>query len=141
MQTFLPYSDFKECAKVIDYKRLGKQRVEAMQIMKSLQGVYKSGAWSKHPAVLMWSGYEKALAIYYNCILTEWIDRGYNNNMCFMIMDENSKIIYPKWLGDERLHSSHRSALLHKDIGYYNKFGWKEIPELNYFWPSKKGEK
>jgi len=30
MQTFLPYADFKLSTRVLDYKRLGKQRVEAM---------------------------------------------------------------------------------------------------------------
>ena len=32
MQTFLPYADFKRSAESLDNKRLGKQRVEAMQI-------------------------------------------------------------------------------------------------------------
>lgn len=36
MQTFLPYSSFTESAKVLDNKRLGKQRVEAYQILKTL---------------------------------------------------------------------------------------------------------
>lgn len=36
MQTFLPYSDFKKTAKCLDYKRLGKQRVEAWQIYETL---------------------------------------------------------------------------------------------------------
>ena len=37
MQTFLPYPDFAESAKVLDNKRLGKQRVECLQIMKALK--------------------------------------------------------------------------------------------------------
>lgn len=37
MQTFLPYADFAECARVLDDKRLGKQRVECLQILKALQ--------------------------------------------------------------------------------------------------------
>jgi hypothetical protein len=36
MQTFLPLPDFIESAKVLDYKRLGKQRVEAWQILKAI---------------------------------------------------------------------------------------------------------
>ena len=31
MQTFLPYADFVECARVLDDKRLNKQIVEAEQ--------------------------------------------------------------------------------------------------------------
>ena len=33
MQTFLPYPDFVKSALVLDYRRLGKQRVEARQIL------------------------------------------------------------------------------------------------------------
>ena len=36
MQTFLPHSSFKDTFKVLDYKRLGKQRVEAHQILNIL---------------------------------------------------------------------------------------------------------
>ena len=39
MQTFLPYKSFTKSAQVLDYKRLGKQRVEAMQIFNALTGV------------------------------------------------------------------------------------------------------
>lgn len=37
MQTFLPYADFEKTAKCLDYKRLGKQRVEAWQIYLTLE--------------------------------------------------------------------------------------------------------
>lgn len=36
MQTFLPYPDFNESARVLDDKRLGKQRVECLQILNVL---------------------------------------------------------------------------------------------------------
>ena len=35
MQTFLPYESFRESAKVLDWRRLGKQRVEGMQIINA----------------------------------------------------------------------------------------------------------
>ena len=38
MQTFLPYESFAESAKVLDWRRLGKQRVEGMQIIKAITG-------------------------------------------------------------------------------------------------------
>ena len=34
MQTFLPYADFAQSAKALDPKRLGKQRVETIQIVQ-----------------------------------------------------------------------------------------------------------
>lgn len=59
MMTFLPHEDFEKSAQSLDYRRLGKQRVEAMQIYNCL---LKPTRWKNHPAVLMWSGYEDALA-------------------------------------------------------------------------------
>ena len=50
MQTFLPYKSFKDSFKVLDYRRLGKQRVEAYQILNVLLGRTKTKGWSNHPA-------------------------------------------------------------------------------------------
>ena len=36
MQTFLPYADFIASAEVLDQKRLGKQRVETIQVLRGL---------------------------------------------------------------------------------------------------------
>ncbi len=58
MQTFLPEADFQDTAEHLDRKRLIKQSVENLQILKSLAGMYSSGAWSNHPAVKMWRGHE-----------------------------------------------------------------------------------
>ena len=64
MQTFLPYADFKDSAKCLDFRRLGKQRVEAKQILDIITGVNPTSRWRNHPAVKMWQGYEKALLLY-----------------------------------------------------------------------------
>jgi hypothetical protein len=37
MQTFLPYPDFRESLESLDNKRLGKQRVEALQLTLALR--------------------------------------------------------------------------------------------------------
>lgn len=39
MQTFLPYKSFEQSAACLDNKRLGKQRVEVLQILKALPDV------------------------------------------------------------------------------------------------------
>ena len=57
MQTFLPYKDFSRSAKVLDRQRLGKQRVEGLQILQCLLGI-GSLRWKNHPAVKMWKGAE-----------------------------------------------------------------------------------
>lgn len=133
MQTFLPYPDFTESARCLDSKRLGKQRVEARQILKTL---LEGGAWRNHPAVLMWRGYEPALADYGDTIILEWIKRGYQNKMELIFP---GSIVLPPWFANDRFHASHRSNLLRKDYNYYSKFGWQEGTGLPYWWPIRKG--
>lgn len=41
MQTFLPYKSFVKSAACLDMRRLGKQRVEAKQILMALTGESK----------------------------------------------------------------------------------------------------
>jgi hypothetical protein len=131
MQTFLPYADFDRTAACLDYRRLGKQRVEAKQILNALQG--KSTGWTNHPATNMWRGYEDALSLYHNRIIIEWIDRGYNNNMPYI---DVGKVVMPPWMGDENFHSSHRAALLFKQPDHYSQFNWNETPSMMYVWPT-----
>jgi len=134
MQTFLPYSDFKKTSEVLDYKRLGKQRVEASQILDILMGTKNS--WINHPAVKMWLGYDEMLKLYFNNIVIEWVKRGYKNNYNLFKMDEN-KLISPWWLGNENFHRAMRSRLIEK----YPEFYLPKFPEDNgfnngkYLWP------
>jgi len=132
MQTFLPYADFRESAFCLDRLRLGKQRVEAAQILRTLRG--ESDGWKGHPAVLMWRGYESALAMYSDAMVDEWIRRGYRNTMRLYRPHVAAS---PPWLGDDRLHLSHRSNLLRKDPDHYARFGWLVEPNMAYFWPTK----
>lgn len=129
MQTFLPYPDFIRSAQVLDYRRLGKQRVEARQILKALQ---VGGGWSRHPAVTMWRGHEGALIQYGNVMIHEWMWRGYKNTMELLISID---CFMPSWLGREDFHAAHRSNLLRKDAGWYGQFGWAERDDLAYVWP------
>jgi len=135
MQTFLPYSNFQKTAEVLDWRRLGKQRVEGMQIIKTILNPEAKG-WKNHPIVVMWTPYVQALMMYTNTIINEWIKRGYNNNMELYDFDS---IEMPHWLGYEPFHSSHRANLLRKDYEYYSQFSWKENSELPYVWHDKEG--
>ena len=69
-------------------------------------------------------------------MITEWMRRGYNNNM--EIYDVNN-MVKPHWLGKEEFHSSHRANLLRKDYEYYSQFGWKENPQDPYVWHDVEG--
>src|SRR3546814_13031822 len=66
MQTFLPYPDCRRSLECLDTRRLGKQRVEAMQLLNAAQRT--TGGWIRHPAKLMWAGHEEALRLYHNQI-------------------------------------------------------------------------
>ncbi len=131
MQTFLPYPDFAQSLRVLDSRRLGKQRLEAMQLLRAISA--DGSGWSRHPAAAMWRGYTNALKQYHNLAMDEWVRRGYLNRMPKQVI--RGKITYPLWLGDESFHASHRSNLLRKDREYHGAFGWLEPDDLPYVWP------
>ena len=139
MQTFLPYPDFQESAKVLDYRRLGKQRVEGLQLLNSLLIPTSSKGWKNHPAREMWRGHEYQLAKYNQYICLEWISRGYKDtclDKTLAIMSNLPVSTLPIWFGNPGFHAAHRSNLLRKDFGFYSKFNWLETPNLPYLWPS-----
>lgn len=146
MQTFLPYKSFTKSLQCLDSKRLGKQRVEAMQILNALEPKSMS-RWKNHPAVKMWKGYATALTLYHDISIHIWINRGFNNTMIrqyipsytFGYTNEAYSLydnieVKPPWLTDE-FCAAHRSNLLRKDPVYYSQFGWTEGPNLPYIWP------
>ena len=133
MQVFLPYKSYISSVRVLDNKRLGKQRLEADQILKIIRGEYS--AWKNHPIVRMFRGYEESLILYKNCCMFEWQARGYKNiKLQFQYVEAYENIQHPPWLGREDIHSSHRAALLYKNFEWYSKFGWEEEPKLQYIW-------
>jgi hypothetical protein len=137
MQTFLPYPSFYKSAEVLDYRRLGKQRVEAKQIYDILTADWRlpKSRWYNHPAVQMWKGYEEELKLYMVVMIKEWIKRGYKNTMERPVV-HTARCISPPWLGKYDFHISHQSNLVRKDPDYYVPiFG--TIPKMPYFWPTK----
>lgn len=154
MQTFLCEPTFNLSLAHLDYKRLGKQRVEAYQILLALGdkwawSVYKGNktpdtyGWKNHPAVKMWKNKELALKFYYNETIFQWTDRGYKNNMPLFERygspDYMPKFIAVDWY-NEQFITSHRCKLLQKDYNFYSQYNWS-VPdnwqEINYIWPVK----
>ena len=148
MQTFLPYESFEKSARVLDDKRLGKQRSECMIILKTLLGVYeKEGrkGWPHHPATKMWTGCERALVRYSIAICDEWIERGHNDSCMDWFAQVSRDLtseaapLYraptPEWLGNEEFHRSHRSNLLRKMPEHYRQYWPDERDDLPYVWP------
>ena len=137
MQTFLPYEDFVQSASVLDDKRLGKQRVEGMQILNTLE---TGNGWKNHPIVKMWDGHEQWLVMYTAMICQEWKQRGFKDTVLDKVLDKYGQFVLekpkwkPHWLGNPELHSSHRSNLLRKDYEHYKQFNWVESDDMPYLW-------
>lgn len=141
MQTFLPYASFEQSARCLDTKRLGKQRVEAYQILQTLLG--ERSGWRNHPAVRMRQGCEHALFDYTLAMMREWQRRGFRNDKMienitniWARLDHSAVDVpaYPAWFGDARFHASHRSNLLRKCSAHYARFGWTESQDMEYVW-------
>jgi hypothetical protein len=132
VNTFVPYSDFVKSAKTLDYRRLGKQRVEAWQILRALLGLTKG--WVNHPASVMWRGHEKALCEYGIAICQEWIGRGYKDTMLPNFVAIHATLPdtgLPFWIGNSELHNSHQSNLKRKDAEYYQ---FNVPTDMPYLW-------
>ena len=148
VNTFMPYADFAESARVLDYRRLGKQRVEAWQILQALLG--NTRGWVNHPASKMWRGHERALCEYGIAICDEWIARGYKDTMrprFIAIHADLPDTGIPFWIGDEVLHLSHQSNLKRKDPNYYafkvtssSPYLWADSTTKQLTWGSKPNE-
>lgn len=139
MQTFLPYPSYERSAACLDRQRLGKQRLEALQILNTLRG--RSKGWRNHPAVLMWQGHEGALSLYCLAMCEEWRRRGYVDNIARRVRRmkfDPASYTKPKWI-TRRFCESHRSNLLRKDAAHYGQFDWRVPHDLPYLWPQSKG--
>lgn len=136
MQTFLPYADFQRTAKVLDYRRLGKQRIEAKQILRVLLNETDSRGWRNHPAVKMWKGHEGVLAAYGVVICEEWVLRGYKDNQLPYFIARTFSDAEPSWMGDEKFHVAHQSNLIRKDSKYYQPHFSNVKDDLPYIWPT-----
>ncbi len=97
--------------------------------------------WYNHPATQAVKNYELFFIDYALEIADSCLRLGYKDTLIPKI--KAFKEIFsgeykkPWYWGNEKFHSSHRAALLFKNFEYYSKFGWGEIPIMNYWWPSK----
>lgn len=137
MQTFFPFSTTEGTRKVLDYKRLGKQRVEGYQILRTLRG--ESNGWKNHPAVRMWRGYEPALFDYTLDMCEEWSLRGYTDTISDKLFEEfgdlmDLNIEFPPWCERQDVLDSHKAMLYHKDPVHYALFA--KFSHIDaYVWP------
>ncbi len=143
MQTFLPEPSFIESAWALDRKRLLKQIVEGNQILDTL--IHNKKAWSNHPAVKMWRGYESALALYvWSCIVVADM-HGYKvDKTGARWIQLNLELSFDPtmtdWWSDDRVFITHKHNLYLKDPEYYRGYEQEECPtcceRCKYFWPT-----
>ncbi|MFD5630947.1 MSMEG_6728 family protein [Streptomyces sp. NPDC127072] len=151
MQTFLPYSDFVRSAAILDQARLGKQRVEALQVLRGL--TVPGYGWRHHPAVRMWTGYEEALVRYGLDMCATWVAEGRADTCAATLVTDFDRHRpgappvraqeeladdgeLPPWLGDPAFHRSHRSALVRKAPEFYTPLFPGVPDDLPYVWPA-----
>lgn len=151
MMTFRPYLSHEKTASVLDYKRLGKQRLEAYQIMAAMMAPLTGevGGWTNHPVVQMWGGrpnpyidhacgqlHLRDLLVYYHSIRDEWKRRGYKHQMDYKVLPFEfmaSRTLHLEVIADHPLpwgraqEQAHRRILLRKDSDWYGQY-WKAKP-------------
>ena len=155
MQTFLPYPDFAKSAAALDRARLGKQRLEAVEILCMTTG--QSPCWLSpstgvnvaapalpggaryrnhvnHPACRMWRDHPEALTEYYRVITEEWLSRGYKHTLGVPTR-LTLRPLLPPWIGDKRIHVCHQANLVKKDPAYYSPQFPGVKPQTGYYWP------
>lgn len=150
MQTFLPCPGFTDSAGLLDSKRLGKQRVETIQVLRAL--TVPGYGWRRHPAASMWAGYEEALVRYGLDVCGVWKAHGRADTCAATLLTDvragiGTTVVrtqdelaaageIPPWLGDPSLHHSHQSALVRKDPGHYRPL-FPDVPDdLPNVWPA-----
>ncbi|WP_069811262.1 MSMEG_6728 family protein [Streptomyces sp. TP-A0874] len=161
MQTFLPLPGFLRSAQLLDTRRLGKQRVEALQVLRAL--TVPGYGWRSHPAVLMWAGYEEALVRYGVEVCRVWSAAGHRDSCQEQLLAGLAGLRYvtgvvppdsadgpgqprsqrelglagelPPWLGEPAFHRSHQSALVRKAPDRYGEVFPEVPPNLPYVWP------
>ena len=145
MQTFLPLPGFAASAAVLDLKRLGKQRVEVLQVLRGL--TVPGYGWRHHPAVKMWIGYPEALARYGLEVCAVWAASGRSDTVASTLLAEAGVDVvrseselaaageFPPWLGSDEFHRSHQSSLVRKDPDWYRPHFPDVADDLPYVWP------
>jgi hypothetical protein len=141
VQTFLPFAEFSESAESLDQARLGKQRVEALQVLRAI--VLPAYGWQSHPAMQMWRGYVPALVRYSLAMVDVWTAEGRADTTRPLIAEfapeaagpRGVELPMPSWLGNEQFHLSHRSNLVRKFPEFYAQ-RFPGVPDdLPYLWP------
>jgi hypothetical protein len=134
MQTFVPERTFHDIGLILDRQRLGKQRVETLQILRANLGLTKG--WVNHPASKMWRGHEAGLCAYGIAMCDAWTAKGYTDScadkMRELVRPDANDL--PEWWGRADIMESHRSNLVRKFPEHYRNFYPEVLDDLPYVW-------
>lgn len=123
MQVFIVGSPL-ETAMALDPKRLRKQIIECGQILDALNG---KSAWSNHPCVLQYRGYEKWLKIYKG-ILMSYEKCEFGTAILSNMYADNYR---PDWHTQE-YYDQMKRRLFEKDEEHYKQ--WKDLGKSDCNW-------
>lgn len=119
-----------ETAMALDPKRLNKQIIECRQILDALSG---AKAWSNHPCVLQYRGYEMWLGFYKYCL--EYYANGLLRDA--KIENDYAESCKPPFHTEEYFDQMKR-RLYTKDKEYYKQ--WADLGESDCNWYFVDGE-
>ena len=123
MQVFIVGSPL-ETARALDPKRLRKQIIECRQILDALNG---AKAWSNHPCVLQYRGYEEWLEIYRGILMSyEKCEFG-----TAILSNMYADRYHPDWHTQE-YYDQMKRRLYTKDPEHYKQ--WAHLGESNENW-------
>lgn len=129
MQVFIVGSPL-ETAIALDPKRLRKQIIECGQILYALKG---KSAWSNHPCVLQYRGYEMWLGFYKYCL--EYYEKGWLHDAKIENMYAESD--KPKFHTQE-YYDQMKRRLYTKDPEHYAQ--WADLGKSDENWYFVDGE-
>jgi hypothetical protein len=125
MQVFIVGSPL-ETARALDKKRLNRQIQETKVILDTLNG---AKAWSNHPCVLQYRGYEKWLKGYLRVL--ECHKRG--NTRLAAFFDVETERVRPDW-HDQRYYDNMKARLYTKNPQHYAQFAEYRTSDYNLYY-------
>lgn len=122
MQVFIIGSPL-ETAKALDNLRLNKQIIECHQILDALNG---AKAWSNHPVVLQYRGYEEWLKLY-----TKVLEEYRNGN--YSVAETIDSVIVPPPFHDEEFFNQMKRRLHTKNPQHYSQWSYLGTSQENFY--------
>ena len=145
----MPLPSLADSATVLDPKRLGKQRVEALQVFRAL--TVPGYGWRHHPTARMWIGYAEALVRYGLEVCAVWQEGGRRDTCAATLVSELAAhfgVQQPRsqaalamagellpWMGMTVFHVSHQSARVRKNPSWYRRYFPDVADNLPCVWP------